>query len=264
MPVDDAHVGPVELLPPEPGRPERLDRLLEVRAEALERRADPAGQPRQPALDVGACVPQLRVQADAVEVARQRAHVRRDGHAVVVEDHHDRRAEAAGLADRLEGDAPGHRAVADDGDDLAGVDLVSVAHALLDPHRVADRGGGVAGAHDVVLGLRDRAERRQALVLADRVESVAATREDLVRIGLVPDVPQDLVARRVEQRVQRYGQLAGAEVGPEVTADLADRVDDQLADLLGHLLKLLLLELLEVGGAIDRVEQLGHSWRVRM
>ena len=79
----------------------------------------------------------------------------------------------------------------------------------------------MAGAHDVVLGLVDRAERRQALVLADRRELVAAAGQDLVRIGLVADVPEDLVARRVEQRVQRDRDLAGAEVGAEVAADLA-------------------------------------------
>ena len=191
--VDDADVGPVELLPQQAGRPERLDRLLQLRAEPLEARADAAGQLRQAALDALAGVPQLRVQADAVEVARQRADVRRDRHAVVVEHDDDRRAEPAGLVDRLERDAAGHRAVADHRDDLA-VLAVAAAHRLLDPDRVADRGRGVAGAHDVVLGLLDRAERRQAAVLADRRELVAAAREDLVRVGLVADVPEDLVA----------------------------------------------------------------------
>ena len=51
--VDHADVGEVELLPPQPGRPERLDRLLDVRAEPLERGADPgraawSGPPRSP------------------------------------------------------------------------------------------------------------------------------------------------------------------------------------------------------------------------
>ena len=40
--VDDAHVRPVELLPPQAGLPQRLDRLLDLRAEALEPRADAA------------------------------------------------------------------------------------------------------------------------------------------------------------------------------------------------------------------------------
>ena len=73
-------------------------------------------------------------------------------------------------------------------------------------------------------------------------ERVAAAGEDLVRVGLVADVPEDLVARRVEQRVQRDRDLAGAEVGAEVAADLADRVDQQLADLLGDLRELVLGE----------------------
>ena len=66
-------------------------------------------------------------------------------------------------------------------------------------------------------------------------ELVAAAGEDLVRVGLVADVPEDLVARRVQQRVQRDRELARAEVGAEVAADLADRVDDVLADLLRDL-----------------------------
>ena len=103
----------------------------------------------------------------------------------------------------------------------------------------------------------DRAERREAAVLADRVELVAAAGEDLVRVGLVADVPEDLVARRVEQRVERHGDLAGAEVGAEVAADLADRVDDQLADLLRDLLELVVVEALQVGRAVDLVEELG-------
>ena len=102
----------------------------------------------------------------------------------------------------------------------------------------------MAGAHDVVLGLGDRAERREPAVLADRVEPVAAAGQDLVRVGLVADVPEDLVARRVEQAVQRDGELAGAEVGAEVAADLADRVDDQLADLLRDLRELVVVEAL--------------------
>ncbi len=112
----------------------------------------------------------------------------------------------------------------------------------------------MAGAHDVVLGLVDGAEGREAAVLADRVQAVATAGEHLVGVGLVADVPQHLVGGRVEQAVQRHRQLAGAEVGAEVPADLADGVDDQLADLLGHLLELIVVETLEVVGAVDLVE----------
>ena len=78
------------------------------------------------------------------------------------------------------------------------------------------------------------------------VELVAAAGEDLVRVGLVADVPDDLVGGRVEQAVQGHRDLAGAEVGAEMAADLADRVDDQLAHLLGDLLELVVVQVVEV------------------
>ena len=235
--VDHSHVGDVELLEEEPRRPVGLQRLLHDRPQPLDPLADAGGKPGEPGLDLLARLVQLGVHPDAVEVARQRADVRRDRHPVVVHHDHDRQVQPAGVVQRLERHAAGQRAVADHGHDLA-VLAVAAAHRLLQAHRVGDRGGGVAGAHDVVLGLEDRAERRQAVVLADRVQLVAAAGQDLVRIGLVADVPEHLVARRVEQAVDRHGDLAGAEVGAEVAADLPDRVDDLLAHLLRHLREL--------------------------
>ncbi len=261
VPVDHAHVGPVELLPPQPRRPEGLDRLLQVRTEALERRADSDRQAGEAALDVRARMPQLRVQPDAVEIQGQGADVGGDRHAVVVQHDDDRRAQAPGLSDRLERHATGHRSVADHRHDLAVLPPALLAHRLLDADRVADRGRGVTGAHDVVGRLGDRAEGREATVLADRREAVAAAGEDLVRVGLVADVPEDLVARGIEQRVQGDGELAGAEVGAEVAADLADGVDDVLPDLLSELLELLVGEALEVLGSVDRLQQ-AHEVRV--
>ncbi len=72
-----------------------------------------------------------------------------------------------------------------------------------------------------------------------------------MRVGLVADVPEDLVARRFEQAVEGDGELAGAEVGAEVAADLPDRVDDVGAHLLRDLLQLLLVEGVQVLGGID-------------
>jgi hypothetical protein len=40
-----------------------------------------------------------------------------------------------------------------------------------------------------------------------------------------------------------------------MTADLADRVDDVLADLLGELGELSVVQRVQVGGAVDSVEQ---------
>ena len=75
-----------------------------------------------------------------------------------------------------------------------------------------------------------------------------------MRIGLVPDVPDQEVARGVEEVVQGDRQLDRAEVRGEVAAGLRDRADDLVAQLVGELRQLLAGEpsqLLRVGGAIE-------------
>ncbi len=121
----------------------------------------------------------------------------------------------------------------------------------------------MAGADDVVLGLEDRAEGREAAVLADRVQTVAPAGEHLVRVGLMAHVPDDLVLRRVDEAVENRRQLAHSEVCAEVPADLADRVDDQLAHLLRYLLELVVIQLVQVLGLVDVVEK-AHVSLVRM
>ena len=64
--------------------------------------ADAGRQAGQRRLDALARAVQLRVEPQAVEVARQRADVRGDRHAVVVHDDHDRQVQAAGVEQRLE------------------------------------------------------------------------------------------------------------------------------------------------------------------
>ncbi len=56
-----------------------------------------------------------------------------------------------------------------------------------------------------------------------------------MRIGLVADVPDEPVARGVEQIVQRDRQLDHAEPGAEVAAGHRDGVDRLLAQLGGEL-----------------------------
>ena len=94
-------------------------------------------------------------------------------------------------------------------------------------------------------------------------ELVAAARQDLVRIRLVADVPEDLVARRVHQRVEGDRDLAGAEVRAEVPADLAHRVDEELAHLLCDLDELVVREGVQVLRAVDAVEK-AHEVRLAM
>ena len=88
-----------------------------------------------------------------------------------------------------------------------------------------------------------------------RADAVAPAGQDLVRIGLVADVPDQAVARRVEHIMQRDGQLDHAEAGAEMAAGHRDGVDRLLAQFVGELAQLTLVEAAKVFGCMDLIEQ---------
>ncbi len=188
----------------------------------------------------------------ARQVAIERADRRRDRHVVVVQDDQEVHVVFdARIVQRLERHAGGHGAVADDGDGVAvfTLDLGRCGHA----ERGRDRGRRVGGAERVVLAFVALREARQAIQLAQRRHAAAAAREDLVRIGLVADVPDDAVARRVVHIVQRDGQFDRAQVGRQVAARFRDRLEQELAQLLGQWRELGARQLAQVGRVVDIV-----------
>ncbi len=97
----------------------------------------------------------------------------------------------------------------------------------------------MGGAEAVVFALGPLGESGETAALAKGADAVAATGEDLVRIGLVADVPDELVLRRVEHMVQGDRQLDDAEAGAEMAAGDRHRADRFGAQLRSHLLEVL-------------------------
>ena len=191
----------------------------------------------------------------AGEIGRQRADRRRDRHVVVVEDDDQPRVHRAGVVHRLVRHAGRHGAVADHRDHV----VVAAAEVARHRHAEAgrDRGRGMRGAERVVFALGALGEAGEAAAGAKRADAVAPPGEDLVRIGLVADVPDQTVARRVEHVVQRHRELDDAEPGAEVAAGHRYRVDRLLPQLVRHLPQLGLFEAAQVGWKFDLVEQRG-------
>ena len=120
------------------------------------------------------------------------------------------------------------------------------------------------GAERIVVALGALGETGQAAAGAQGADAVAAAGQDLVRIGLMADVPDQAVARRVEDVMDRRGQFDDAEAGAEMAAGDRDRIDGFLAQLVGDLPHLLDLELAQIVRGADGVEKrrltkCGHS-----
>ena len=115
-------------------------------------------------------------------------------------------------------------------------------------------------AKRVVFGLRTFRKPGNTAELSQRGHGLAATRQDLVGVGLVADIPDDTVVGGVEHIVQSDRQLDRAEVGRQVAARARDGLQHALAQLVGDLLEVAPIERLEIGGRVNSVKKLsGHK-----
>ena len=112
-------------------------------------------------------------------------------------------------------------------------------------------GGGMGGAEGVVIAFVAARETAQAVQLAQRGHPVAATRQDLVRIGLMAHIPDDAVFGRVEHVMQGHRQLDRAQVGTQVATGTGNAVQQKLPQLFGQGLELLTRQLAQVMGGLD-------------
>ncbi len=255
VPVDRAVVAESEFLEEHRRHDEILESFLDAAGQRL----------REAALgDHAEQVPEVRLEAaivavarDQGQVARDRADVRRDAHLVVVEDHDEVGLREAGVVQALVGEAARERAVTDDGDDVAGL-AKGVARARVAQRR-AHGGAGVAHAERVVLALAALGEAGESAAPAQGAESVAASSQELVHVGLVADVPDDPVARRIEDPVQGDRQLHDAEAGAQMAPRAGHRRDDLVAQFAAELFELRRGQRLEVLGAAYLRQNLRHG-----
>jgi hypothetical protein len=171
------------------------------------------------------------------EIVRQPADRRRDRHVVVVEDHDQPIARGLRVVHRLVGHAGRHRAVADYRDCLArrSGKLVGGGKA----ERGRNGRGAVGGAERIILALAPLGEAGQASAHAQRADTVTPPGDDLVRIALMADVPDQPVIGRVEDVVERNGELDHAKPCAKVPArdrNGRDRLGPQLVRQLTQLL----------------------------
>ncbi len=166
------------------------------------------------------------------QVARHRADGGGDRHFVVVEDDDQpfrARSAMRGVVHRLIRHACGDGAIADHRDDVAFAIGRVVFGAQVVRHRHAqpggNGGGGMRRAERVIFAFAAAGEARQAARLAQGADAVAPPGQDLVRIGLVADIPDHAVIGRVEHGMQRNRQFHNPKRRAKVPAGGRHRVD---------------------------------------
>ena len=211
---------------------------------------------RQAARQLLADVAQRAIGAarnEAREIRRHRAGRRRDRHVVVVEDDDEPRAEGAGVVHRFVGHSRRHRPVADDRDHM----VVAVRQIARHRHAEAggDRGRGMGRSECVVFAFRALGETAQASALPQRADPIAPSGQDLVRVGLVADVPDDAIGRRVEHVVERHRQFDDAEARAQMPAGHRDRADRLGAQFVGDLGEVASAQLAQISRRADLIQK---------
>src|ERR1700733_12421331 len=113
------------------------------------------------------------------------------------------------------------------------------------------------GAKGVVLALGALGEARKPAALTQGPNTIAPPGEDLVGIGLMPAVPDQTVARRVEHVMQGDGKLHDAEPRPEMAAGYRDRADHLRPKFVRQLTEIARIEPAQIFRGLDLVEQRG-------
>ena len=216
-----------QLLEEHPRDQQLLDGALHGLSGAHERPSDDG--PGELALDAVSKLVVARVEAHPGEVARQRAHVLRDGHLVVVEHDDHARAEMADVVQCLERHAAGQRPVPDD--HKHGLVSVPGVTGKRDTQGNRERVRGMSCVKRVELRLAALGKPAHAPVLPQRREALTTSGEQFVHVGLVSDVEDDPIVRAVESAMNAERELDDPEVGCEVTAGLRDGRDELVANL---------------------------------
>ncbi len=236
MPVDRTDVEESEFLEKRPAHPEAAGILFR-----------PLGRNPKKARQLGRHLLEEITKAaigatgdKARQIGAHGAHRRRNRHVVVVQDNDQPGAHSAGIIHRLIGHARAHRAVADNSDNIVLLSGQIARRRKTEASR--DRGRGMRRAKRVVDALCALGEAGKSATLAQRSHARAPAGENLVWIGLMADVPNQLVARRIEDAVQRDREFDDPKAGSQMTACDRHHVNSFLSQLIRQLLELIACE----------------------
>src|SRR3954453_14946441 len=102
------------------------------------------------------------------------------------------------------------------------------------------------GAEAVVFALGALGETGETAALPQRPNPLAASGQNFVWVGLVSDVPDQPIVRRVEYVVQRDRQFDDTEACPKMATGYRDRADCLAAQLIGNFLKVFLVDAAQI------------------
>src|SRR5262249_848229 len=101
---------------------------------------------------------------------------------------------------------------------------------------------GMRGAKGIEFAFRPLGKPGQSATLPKRANTVTTTRQDFVRVGLMSDIPDQLVIRGVEQVMESDRQLHDPEAGSKVATGYGNCAPRRRRQVVRQLPELLRME----------------------
>ena len=105
-----------------------------------------------------------------------------------------------------------------------------------------DRRGGMAGVKRIVFRFIALREAGHAAVFPEMIETVFSAGQKLIGIGLMTDVEDDLVFRKIKGPDKGDREFDGPQVAAQVSSGLTDLFNEKPADRSGRFFKPLLVQ----------------------
>ena len=121
-----------------------------------------------------------------------------------------------------------------------------------------ERCARVAGSERIVFALGAEHEAIQPARLANCLKAIQPPGQNLMDVGLVAHIEEELVLGRIEDRVQRQRQLHHSQIGTQVTTGLRQSLNQEFADLRRQLFHLGEIQALQIGRRMDGREECSH------
>ena len=109
----------------------------------------------------------------------------------------------------------------------------------------------MGGPKAVVFAFRALGETGQSAACTQGADAVPAARQNLVRVGLMADVPYEFVVWRVKDVMKSHRQFDYTEAGAQVTAGYRNGINGLGPQFIGNLLKVPRIDMAEIGRCPD-------------
>ena len=196
----------------------------------------------------GVKAPAHELRQVAIECANRGA----DGHVVVVQNHQQIDFGDTRIVQGLKGHTGRHRTVSNDRHRTAilSLDASRLSHA----QSGRDAGRRVRCAKGVKFAFIALGKTTQSTQLPERGHAVFATRQDLVRIGLVPHIPNQSVLWGVKDVVKGQRELNRSQIRAQMPACLGHTLEQKSPQLRGQRFELCATQSPHILRSIDRTQ----------